>query len=282
MGRISDSDWMRNTSPKASDSMGQAIRDLFWWMFKTWAHSDNMYDKNQWTMMWFLKGSMTLFVALLATLRFAPKWRVAIFAWLYFYAVMKKDAMIGMSIYGGALLAEFSLHPCIAAYSTNRNLVHRIIPFILILTGLFLAGYPNQHADWTPWSNSLRLFAEKLFHQNAKNFWPTIGVQLTTLGIILSSSAQHALSHPVLTWLGNISFPVYLIHGPLLRSVLNWMLFAFSTPRALVDKDDRGRITREYLRLPKPSPWHLAYALPTFFVLLLALAHLWTLRVEPW
>jgi len=190
--------------------------------------------------------------------------------------------MIGMSIYGGTLLAELSLHPRVIAYSTNRNLVHRIIPFVFILTGLFLAGYPNQHADWTPWSNSLRLLAEKLFHQNAKNFWPTLGVQLTTLGIILSSSAQHALSHRILTWLGNISFPVYLIHGPLLRSALNWMLFAFSTPRRLVDTDAHGTITREYMRLPKPSPWHLAYALPLFFALLLALAHLWTLKVEPW
>lgn len=187
-----------------------------------------------------------------------------------------------MCIYGGALLAEFSLHPTVVAYANNRNMLHRTIPYIFLLVGLFLAGYPNRHAEWTFWSNSLRLLSEKVFFQNPRNFWPTIGVQLVTVSIILSSSLQHALSHPIFTWLGNISFPIYLIHGPLLRSVLNWMLFAFSTPNKIKETNNNGEVTKEYLRLTKPTPWHLAYALPIFFVLLLALAHLWTLKIEPW
>jgi len=84
---------MRNTSPKMSGNFSKAVKDLFWWIFKTWAHGENTYDKNQWTMTWFLKGSITLFVALLATLRFAPRWRVSVFVWLYIYAVFKKDGM---------------------------------------------------------------------------------------------------------------------------------------------------------------------------------------------
>jgi hypothetical protein len=85
VGKAVDNWWMANTSPEASATLGQAIKDLTWTIYTTWTAADNYYDKNQWTMMWFLKGSIALFVALLATSRAKPSMRMLIifglFAW---------------------------------------------------------------------------------------------------------------------------------------------------------------------------------------------------------
>jgi hypothetical protein len=85
VGKAVDNHWMASTSPEASATFGQAIKDLTWTIYTTWTAADNYYDKNQWTMVWFLKGSMALFLALIATSRAKPSMRMLIifglFAW---------------------------------------------------------------------------------------------------------------------------------------------------------------------------------------------------------
>ncbi|KAF1982002.1 hypothetical protein K402DRAFT_398040 [Aulographum hederae CBS 113979] len=283
MGRISSSEWIRNTSPMKSANFLAAVRALAKWIFKTWAHGENTYDKNQWTMIWFLKGSMMLFLILLALVRATPSWRVGVLAGLYIWAFIKKDSMIGLPIYAGALLAEASLHPRIVAFAASRTVASRIIPVALLLLGGFLTSYPYKNADWSPWSHFLKDLATNLFPKGAspRNFWCAIGVQLIALSILLSASFQRILSHPILVWLGGISFPIYLIHGPLLRSCFQWFLFAGIAPQKFSEKNDKGEM-KEWERLPAAEGWKLAIGLPLFFAVLLLLAHVWTVKVEAW
>jgi hypothetical protein len=191
-------------------------------------------------------------------------------------------AMVGLPIYGGALLAELSMEPAIIKFSTSRSLVNRLLPYSLILLGWYFMSYPKHHPEWQPWSNALWRLGGLIFPDGAEIFsvWNTIGVLLITFGVVLSSTLQRLLSHPHLLWLGAQSFPIYLIHGPLLRSFFNWLLYAFTTPIQYEDKDDTGNVTRTWKRFPLPTALKFFLLLPIFYTVLLLLAHVWTKKIE--
>lgn len=92
IGRMIQSEWMRNTSSPPGDNIFEAIGQLFTELWRTWAESDNLYDRNQWTMPFFLKASFMLFVALLATVKAVPRYRMLIFFGLYLYSWFTKDS----------------------------------------------------------------------------------------------------------------------------------------------------------------------------------------------
>jgi hypothetical protein len=86
MGSIANSVWMRETSPQPSGSVWAALKSLGRAIYDTWTSYSNAMDKNQWVMLWFLKGSLMLYVALLATTSAVAKYRMLIFGGLFLYS----------------------------------------------------------------------------------------------------------------------------------------------------------------------------------------------------
>jgi len=240
-------------------------------------------DKNQWAMILFLKGALALYVVLLATVRATARYRMLIFSGLVIFAWAKRDTHIGLPVYTGALLTEISMLPFIIKYSTNRRFVNHLLPFSMVLLGWYLISFPVNKAEWQPWSNALFQLGKLIFPKNARveDSWYFIGVALITLGVILSAKLQQILSHPILLWLGAHSFPIYLIHGPLLRSFMNWILFIYTSPNMHQEKDKDGKVVKENPRYPPPSALKFFLLLPLFFALLFASAYLWQHKIEP-
>lgn len=83
--------WLQNTSPQHASSLWDAIRSLFHNIFNTWARGSNTYDENQWPMPGFLKASMLLFIALVATVRATPRYRMLIMAGLCWFSWVTKQ-----------------------------------------------------------------------------------------------------------------------------------------------------------------------------------------------
>lgn len=182
--------------------------------------------------------------------------------------------MVGINVFSGIILVE--LH-------------HSRLPFLLspyshifapplALAGLFLMSFPSQFQPWTYWSNFLLEACHKIAPVDIEvsRFWPTIGAQVLTLAIVLSPHLRRALSHRWLLWLGKISFPLYLLHGSLMRSVLAWMLFYGQT---LKNIEENNVIV---LRYPLPGIPTFLVAMPVFMAILFVATHFWALKIEPW
>ncbi len=93
LGRRCPSWWMRDTSPPSDATFQDAIHGLFTAIYHTWwGGGANVYDKNQWPMFSLFKGSMLLYVVLLATMRCTPRYRMLVFAALYIYSYGTGDS----------------------------------------------------------------------------------------------------------------------------------------------------------------------------------------------
>ena len=281
----SDAWWMSFTSPLPDETFRVAVSRLLWTSYNVWMTGENDYDKNQWALKLLLKGSLMVFLLLLATIRCTPFWRMSVFASFYCLSWIWNDAMIGLNVYAGALLAELNIHLGSAhAFPRCRGLPMRFLCAVLILIGLYWSSYPETHNGWRTWSANLGWWGLKIFPRGVDQyrFWPALGVQLITISVMLSPHLQHFLSLPSLTWLGTVSFPIYLLHGPLIRSLLAWLLFGLRNPIKKIEHNADGSVKGEYEVLPMPTLPMYIIAIPIFFIALLAVCQLWNLYIEPW
>ncbi|KAI9893849.1 MAG: hypothetical protein M1814_005402 [Vezdaea aestivalis] len=199
---------------------------------------------------------------------------------LYAYCWVRKDeALMGMNIFAGILIAKVCV--IFPAGKLHTTLPRIILPMIPIVLGLYLTSYPEHDPDWSPWSQSLHHWGLRIFPNDSDTwrFWSAIGTHILVVGIAFSKHTQTVLGHPILTWLGEISYAVYLLHGPLIRSFLVWMLFGLRVKPPASMPDESGPVRTV---LEPPGKFHMACALAVFFAVLVLVSKVWTLYIESW
>ena len=188
------------------------------------------------------------------------------------------SAIVGLNVYAGILLAE--LH-----YSRYPLMFSSFSPYFappLVLIALVFMSFPSQFHNHAPWSQLLLQWHYKVAPENAElqRFFPSLGAQLLIFTAVLSPHLRRILSHRYFLWLGKISFPLYLLHGSIMRTVLSWLLFSRSQ---LVEMQEmRGEQTYILMKYPIPGYTMFFISLPIFFVVLFSLTHVWALKVEPY
>ena len=83
---------MRDTSPEISPTWPDAVYQLLRSILNTWKGTANAYDKNQWCMYDLLKGSMLIYIVMLATVKCAPRYRMFILFILFLYSYSCQDS----------------------------------------------------------------------------------------------------------------------------------------------------------------------------------------------
>ncbi|KAI4088914.1 MAG: hypothetical protein LQ344_005744 [Seirophora lacunosa] len=148
----------------------------------------------------------------------------------------------------------------------------------LLVVGLVFMSFPSQFQEWAPWSDKLLQWYWKIAPANAElsRFWPTIGAQVLTFSIVMSPHLRRALSHRWFLWLGKISFPLYLLHGSFMRSVLAWLLFS---RQQITEIEEEGQ---KHMRYPLPGVATFMVVMPIFFVILFTATHFWAIKIEPY
>lgn len=186
--------------------------------------------------------------------------------------------MVGINVFAGLLLVELN-------HSKYPLLLSQYSLFFappLTLVALVLMSFPSQFQPWTYWSDFLLQAYKQIAPANSEvgRYWPTIGAQLLSFTIVLSPHMRRLLSHRWLLWLGKISFPLYLLHGSLMRSILSWMLFQGQELEEF--EEFNGQKSSAVLKYPLPGIPTFVVVLPIFAVILFSATYAWAVKLEPW
>ncbi|KAH8882446.1 hypothetical protein GQ53DRAFT_753709 [Thozetella sp. PMI_491] len=273
-----DATWIRQGYHGPAPSFAASVQSLVGAQVSTWTIGWNEYDGTQWTLILFLEGSFLVYTTMLSTIMVTPKARKLIFGLLYLYAWLSEPShahtsVKSMNVVVGMFVAE--MHNEYGQAATS--LLPFPIPSLVILLGLFCCGFPQQSAEWTWWSNAMEYAMKAMAPAEAdiRRYWDSIGASLILIGIFFSPTARKILSTPAFNFLGRVSFPVYLLHNQLMKSLLTWMVYFPSALNPEVDAEGHKQDLR------RGSLPHIAISLVIFYYVLYRLASLWVKYIDP-
>jgi peptidoglycan/LPS O-acetylase OafA/YrhL len=255
-----------------------AFKSLFRAQTETWTTGWDEYDGTQWTLHLFLEGAFLVYTTMLATILVRPKARFIVYGVMYAYFwQVGKDLTVGsikgLNIVTGMFVAELHNHYKDAATSV----LPAPIPALMIICGMFMAGFPQDSANNTRWSHTMATIMHSLTAEKTdiRRYWDHLGAAFVLLGIFFSRNARKLLTSPVFNFLGRVSFPVYLLHNTFIKSVLTWMIYlpsAMNPPR-----NEKG----EQQDLQRGSTTHILIAIACFYYILYRSAALWVKHIDP-
>jgi peptidoglycan/LPS O-acetylase OafA/YrhL len=240
-----DSFWVRFDAPDYKP-FRQNVRRLFKSLLTTWTSTDNAFDRHQWAMRPLLIGAFQVYVVLAATIGMRFRYRLLIHILLIFYWLCNTAYLtetFGANLALGTLLAELAQHrPTQNFITSHQRILTFVVAPILLLIGGWVGSYPQEHEDWSEWSQTLHnhlvnpdpeggdplgsmlVPSGSNVHRRTSAFF----IYCTAISIFISPAIQKLLSHRLLLWLGHHSFAVYLVHGTLLRTVAIWVVYGIT------------------------------------------------------
>ncbi|TPN88290.1 acyltransferase [Mesorhizobium sp. CU2] len=211
-GALTGSPWLANFahSPKVlspeSASLLDAVQQGSW---RAFVLGDNYYDTSLWTMWYEFWGSLGIFA--LAPIIFSARDRTPILSWCIIALAICLAArtnytfiafLAGISIY---LLLEQSWRPS------------GWVRFALIATSLFLLGYAgNAVGIYRPLDVVEFVTASPLMRQTLVATFASVMLVYTLLTI---DSPPSWMTGKLARFLGDLSFPLYLVHVPIICSL---------------------------------------------------------------
>ena len=185
-----------------------------------------------------------------------------------------------MQVFFGMFLADLSNHPPAQQWCSSRSWTRTILTPSLLVLGFFLASYPEYHPEWMPWSSYLQKFSTYILPEgyDTPRYFTGFGLDLIALSIHFSPKLKDLLSNRFFLWLGKNSFPVFLIHGTLIRWLLAWCFYGLTLPQPYQDQEGNWQ---EAPKLALKGTFTRVFWIPLWFILLYLLAKVWILLVDP-
>ncbi|KAJ5469624.1 hypothetical protein N7539_009242 [Penicillium diatomitis] len=271
-----DSSWIRAGAVAPGPTLCSALWALFKNLTVFWHGGVGIYDHTYWTIPFFVKGSMVVYLTLLGTAYTQTRWTKLILAFLYIFAWSGGQSLADINVYAGMLLAELSVD-----YGPRAtSVISRASSISMIIFGLFIASFPDENVDWMPWSRAINNLAVLVVPAGGEvnRYVISVGTTLFSFGVFFSQDARQVLSHSIMNFLGRISFPIYLIHNTLIRTILTWLVYRDSAMReGLHPVNAEGN--PKYLK--RGGILTFILGLSIFYAALFYTSYLWTIYVDP-
>lgn len=287
ISRNSDAFWLYLNTPAPAGSFCEAISDLVKSLLATWRlGGNNKYDQPQWALIHLLQGSIITFFVLLATVQLTSVWRSVTVAlclfWSWSWTQALNDPLVGYTVCGGIILAEFSVSPYPSILAAIP-LVSTVISPMLAVVGLTLMSFPGSSPEGAPWSADLKSFFLAVFpstvHKSIARLSGSTGALLLCFAILCSPHLRRMLSVEPLRWLGRISFPIYLLHATVMRTVLAWFVFLGQPLQEFPVDSSEGAET--VMRHAQPGAVRIGLGIMLMAAVTLYASHLWQNNLEP-
>jgi peptidoglycan/LPS O-acetylase OafA/YrhL len=175
------------------------------------------YDRPLWTMKIEFAGSFLvyLFLALFGLRRWRPM-AYGLTAGLLLFA----REYIYLDFLAGIALCDFYTH---VLTKTARSLPwSRSLAWTAFVLGIYFCSYSGALFPMYRWLGV-----------GTPLCWNSVGAVLIILAAVLSPRVRAALSVPAISFLGKISFPLYLVHWPILCSLSCGVFFMLSVAHSL-------------------------------------------------
>jgi len=181
-------------------------------------HFATSYDSSLWTMGIEASGSLVLLtvcIVLRRTGRHAERLAGFTFGLMALFCVGSYLGLFGI----GAVLRLSRPERILAMIAARRWRVATVLG-----AGLIFSTLPYSAVRWPIYNRMADLVSLFVWHtpfwpHSRESFWHGIGAALIFLVVLSSSPMQSFLSQPISRFLGRVSFPLYILHVPLLMVV---------------------------------------------------------------
>ncbi|KAI1288819.1 acyltransferase family-domain-containing protein [Xylaria venustula] len=184
------------------------------------AHFDGFYNPQLWSIAVEFRGSMVVFLLVLALAKARASVRMTVELFLTVHSFAHKRWDVALFI-AGMLLAESEVWASRRASLPRRKLINAFLVISLIL-GLYLCGYPRDGATSSPgfmWSKNVWPYTAY-----RRRFWLAIGAILSVGAMVFLPAVQALFVTRPARYLGQISFALYLVHGLGNRTIGKWLM----------------------------------------------------------
>jgi peptidoglycan/LPS O-acetylase OafA/YrhL len=218
------------------------------------------YDVHLWTIPYEFRGSMVVFLTLLAIAKTKNSIKTFFLGMFVLYTLWIGQWDLGLFL-GGAFLAElqFLRRDLFPSHSTSllsppsttstpprprpfllkySKLFLHLLTIPLFFAGLYLISIPDQQPESTPGWRHIHAMTPPQYRTEiapwyTAKFWGTVGSLILLVSLSFSpplpfSSSPSGLlqlpfTNPLAQYLGDISYSLYMMHGPMLYSIGHYM-----------------------------------------------------------
>jgi peptidoglycan/LPS O-acetylase OafA/YrhL len=197
-----------------------------------WDKSGPTYDSHLWSIPLQYQCSILLYVTLIGLSKLRARHRIAAAVFFASYSLWMHRWEIFVYIIGMAI-AELD-HPMPTeelawnhkqAPPTRwvRLLAQEILWNLLFTTGLYISSYPRHASD--------NMYFFSLLYKFARGYrpWHALGAVILVFTLPRSRAMQYVFTNSFFLYLGDISFAIYLVHGPVLHVLGYKLVFALDT-----------------------------------------------------
>ncbi|KAF2156422.1 hypothetical protein K461DRAFT_95752 [Myriangium duriaei CBS 260.36] len=238
--------WAHEWTPTRMDSFYLQMKD---WLFSLsdlcdfFTHQQwpaSRYDNHLWTIPVEFRCSMFLFLTHAATAMFSPRVRLTILSVFVLGGITWGDTWEMAVFWAGMALCEVNMafSPASPIHQTNRShsWLRRSGKTALLLLALYLASMPRSFTEYSSFYSGLAAYhIPGLRKDNQARFWQSMGCIIVVVIISRTHGLKRFFSNKAAKYLGRISFALYIVHGPMCRSlgystaIFMWQIFGQET-----------------------------------------------------